>query len=257
MYMTLSLVLLASLSAGLAFIWHRRVISFQGLLTTFRNRFGHDNIPISDKQVYTQCLSHQWALDHVFYGGETKFEDTIRNLVNDRTLLGILVLGILICPLIAILVFVLYKSFAFLGASIAIFIVAAFALRAPTGVNVSYELLSWLKMQKASELKENDIAYTRVSLKTMTRWKITLGALAVASVAAAPWGEVLPDVLANATSGFFVLVLTLIYPPLASYSADLAFIVTLYAFPLLVCMMFIVISWATRNIMSAIEDLLD
>jgi hypothetical protein len=195
------------------------------------------------------------VVEYVSRGRESRIGNSIRNFVNDRTILGIFVLGALICPATGIVVYLFYRSFAFLGASIAIIFIAVFLIRTSDSVKASYGLLAWLRKQGDSELKKNDVVYAEVSLKTLSKWRMILLIVAVLSLVAAPWGEIIPEAVALATSGFLSTVVTLVYPPIATYSHEIAVVVTLYAIPLSIAVLYLLYKSISRLSMVVMEKL--
>jgi hypothetical protein len=197
------------------------------------------------------------VVEYVARGRETRFGEAIRNFVNDRTILGIFILGVLICPATAIVVYLFYRSFAFLGAAIAIIFIAVFLIRTSDGVKASYGLLSWLRKQDDSEFKKNDVVYAEISLKALSKWRMILLIVAVLSLVAAPWGELIPEAVALATSGFLIMVFTLVYPSVAIYSHEIAIIVTLYMIPLSIALLYLIYKSITRFSFVVSEKLQD
>jgi hypothetical protein len=166
--------------------------------------------------------------------------------MNNRTVLGILILGLSLWPTTAIIVLTIYRSFAYFGVSITVFIVAVFLILASDNVTASYGLLSWLRTQNKSEMKKNDIVYAEISLKTIKNWRMTLLVIAILSVIIAPFGELIPQVLALATSGVLVSIFTLVYPPVALVSHQLAVIVVLYLVPLVIALLYLLFGVINR-----------
>ena len=255
MYMVISLVLLSLLSIGLAYLWHQRITGFKELLVTLKSRFGDNKVETSDERAYAQCISHQWVVEYVTRGRESRFGETIRDLLNNRTILGIFIISVLIWPTIGTIVYLFYRSFAFFGASIAVIITAVFLIRTSDDVKVSFGLLSWLRKQEDSELKANDVVYAEICLKIISKWRMILLIMAVLSLIAAPWGEIIPEAVALAASGFFIAIFTLGFPALASYSHNLAFIVTLFLIPLSIALLYLLFRSISRRSMLAIEKL--
>jgi hypothetical protein len=128
-----------------------------------KSRFDGDKVDVSHERAYAHCISHQWVLEYVVRGKESRIGNSIRDFINNKTVLGIFLLGASIWPTTAILVLFFYRSFAFLGVSITVFIIAAFLIRASDNVKASSELLSWLKTQDDSELKKNDVPVAIIS----------------------------------------------------------------------------------------------
>jgi hypothetical protein len=248
-------MLLGLLSIGLAYLWHKRIAGFGSLLLTLKSRFGGDKVGVSHERAYAHCISHQWVVEYVARGRESRIGETIRDLLNNRTLLGIFILSVLIWPTIGALVYLFYSSFAFFGASIAIIIIAFFLIRTSDDVKASYGLLKWLRRQDDSELKENDVVYVEICLKIISKWRMILLTVAVLALVAAPWGEIIPEAVAFAASGFFIMVFTLVFPPIATYSHNIAFIVTLFLIPLSIALLYYLFESISRRSMFVIEKL--
>ncbi len=255
MYMTVSLALLGLLSLGLVVLWRRRLTMTEELLGTFKAKFGVDKVDISDELVYTKCVSRQWVFRHVVYNGGSGIGRTLRNLINNRTLLGTVVLFFALGPVMVIAVYTLYSSFVFVGASLAVVIAAVFLVFAPGGVTASYSLLTWLKGQDESELKKNDLAYATVSLKSVTDWVKILTFVAFASLIAAPWGELLPELAAMGVSRLFGIVSEVVYPALSTISPEVAFVASIFINVLLVVLAFLFLAVIARRSKSGLKKL--
>ena len=243
--MVASLLLLGLLSIGLAYLWHRRIVGFKTLLLTIKSRFGDDTIERAHERGYANCISHQWTLEYIAQGKESKVGNSVRNFINDRTITGVFILGVLILPTAATLVILFYRSLALLGASLAVLIIAILLIRSSDNVMASYGLLSWLRTQDESELKENDVVFIAESIKTITNWRMKLLVIALLSLVAAPWGELLPQAIALATTGFFVAVFTLVYTPIAIVSHRTAVIVVIFLLPLGLALLYLL--YGTNN----------
>ena len=246
MYMVASLLLLSLLCVGLALIWHQRISAFRTMLINIKSLFNGDKIDTSQGPGYGHCASHHWVLDYVVREKESRIGNSIRNFMNRRTLLGIFILGALIWPTIAIVVQFVYRSFALLGVSLVVLIFAIFLIRASDDVIASFGLLSWLRKQGNSELKKDDVAYAEVSLKTLTNWRTTLIIIALLSLIVAPWGELIPQALAFATSGLLITIFSLVYPPVAIVSHRLAVIMVLYVIPLAIALLYLLFGVVNR-----------
>ena len=132
---------------------------------------------------------------------------------------------------------------------------AIFLIRTSEGVKASYGLLAWLKKQDDSELKQNDVVYAEISLKILSKWRMILLIVAVLSLVAAPWGEIIPDAVALATSGFLITVFALVYPAVATYSHEIAIIVTLYLIPISIGLLYLLSRSISRISLPVVEKL--
>ncbi|MHA2209129.1 MAG: hypothetical protein ACXABV_08165, partial [Candidatus Thorarchaeota archaeon] len=130
-------------------------------------------------------------------------------------------------------------------------------LRAPNSVTTSYSLLTWLKEQDESELKKNDLAYATVSLKSVIDWTRILMVIALVSLVAAPWGELLPEIAALGVSRLFGLVSDIFYPALSIISPDVAFIGSMFINVLLVVLVFLLLAFIARRSISGLKKLVE
>ncbi len=257
MYMIIALVLLGCLSLGLAYHWHQRITGFHAHVLAIKEQFNGDNARVSQERGYSHCISHKWVLDYMHQARESNIGNSIRDFINNRTVIGLLIMGVLICPITALLVVLFYRSFALLGASIAVLIIAVFLVRTSENVKSSHRLLSWLRRQDRSELREDDVVYAEVSLKVLTNWRAILIAVALLSMVAAPWGEIIPDAIAYATSSFLITAFSLIYPPVAAFSHRVAVIVILYAIPFAIALLYLLSKSLTRASVLVTEKIQD
>jgi hypothetical protein len=237
--MVASLLLLALLSTGLAYLWHKRIAGFKAFRSTMNSRFGENKIDRKHERGFAHCISQQWVLEYIARGKESRIGNSIRNFINDQTVIGFFIMGVLILPTTATFVVLFYRSFAFLGTSIVVLIVAIFLIRASDNVKASYGLMAWLRTQDDSELKENDVVFVEESLKILTNWRMKLVVIALLSLVVAPWGELIPQAIALATSGFLITIFSLVYPPVAIISHRVAVIVILYLIPLGIALLYL------------------
>lgn len=256
-FMLIAMALLGALSIATAYSWRRRVADLDGFFRTLRNKFGSDRVEINDDQLYTDCLSRRWVLKNIIFAEGTGVGQALRNLLNNRTLLGMVVLLLLIGPVMVVAVLILYSSFAVLGFSLAIVIVAVFVIRPPGNVTMSYMLLRWLRNQEESELKANDMAFARVSFDSVARWTKILVIVACTSLMMAPWAEVIPLLVAQGITGLFGAVYEIFYVPLAiAVSPEFANLILVYVAPLSVVMVFISLWFTVRRSMTGLRKLI-
>ncbi|MFW9769804.1 MAG: hypothetical protein ACFFF9_15790 [Candidatus Thorarchaeota archaeon] len=246
LYMVASLILLSVVSFVLAYLWHQRIKGFDTLLSSIKSKFDSDSVDSSRDRGYGQCISNNWVLDNIVRRKESRVGDSIRSFINERTVIGFFIMGILIHPVTAFLVVLFYRVFAILGVSIIVLIIAIFLVIASGNVKASHGLLSWLRTKDYTELNANDVVYAEVSFKTLTYWRRNLVAIALSSLMLAPWGELIPQGIALATSGFLITIFTLVYPPVAAISHELAIIMILYLIPLGVALLYLISRAANR-----------
>ena len=102
-------------------------------------------------------------MKNVIHGDYTNSEGTLGDYLGENTLFGTIAIGIVMGLLPVLFVFIAFQSFVLVGASMVTIVAAVFVVRSPGDVEISYDLLSYLREQKASELGIGDAAYTRIS----------------------------------------------------------------------------------------------
>jgi len=222
LYMMEGMLLLGFMSFILALIWHKRIrrsISFtEQLQSAFREP------DISGKKQYTNCQSHQWVMKNVVIGNYSKSGESFRDLMMNRTLFGTIVLGMFLGVIPVIIVFILFKSYNIAGTSLILIFIALYILRGPGNVEVSNNLLKWLFEQDKSSLLIGDLAFARVSQRTLQGWRTKLLFIGVLSCMIAPWGEQLPVFLIWFVTQFLGWAYASIFLPLSVVSMPLAFL---------------------------------
>lgn len=256
MYMTIALVLFALLSIATAYIWERRVRGFNALAAHFSSEFDIDALDISGRVKYTRCMSHRWVMKNVVHGDYSKGERSLGDFVGENTLMGTLLVGIVMGSLPVLLVFVMFQSFVIAGASMVTIVAAVFVIRSPGEVGVSYDLLSYLNEQDSRELEKGDFAYAKISTNRIRRWEKTLLAIGIATLIIAPWGELLPDVVALALAALFTIFLNQVFLPVASFSFPLALILFICAAPLTAGALYFLAKWVNKQVKLRREDFL-
>jgi hypothetical protein len=109
---------------------------------------------------------------------------------------------------------------------------AVFVIRGPGQLEVSNQLLGWQIEQNVDSLKIGDLAYARVSERSITSWIRNLIIIGVISFIAAPWGEEIPVGIAYIFTVFLGFVYANIFQPLAVVSMPLALMVFFVIGPL-------------------------
>jgi hypothetical protein len=232
MYMTIALILFGVLSFAIAYIWERRIRGFNELSDSFRSKFNANSVDISGRVKYTSCMSHKWVMKNIVHGDYSNGERSLSDYIGENTLTGTILVGCLMGAFPVLLVFVLFQSFVIAGASLVTIIAAVFLVWSPGEVGVSYNLLSYLNELDSSELEQGDFAYAKISTNRIKHWERTLLIIGVAAIAIAPWGELIPDAVAFAISGFITFLLTQLFLPIASFSFPLALVLFICAAPI-------------------------
>jgi len=216
------MLFLGFLSFILALIWHKRIRRSLGFTKHLQSTFREPDI--SGKNQYTNCQSHQWVMKNEVIGNYSKSGEAFRDLMMNRTLTGTLALGIFLGVIPFIIVFLLFKSFNIAGTSLILIFIALYILRGPGNVEVSNNLLKWLFEQEESSLLIGDLAFARVSQKTLQGWRTKLLFIGILSCMIAPWGDQLPVYLIWFVTQFIGWAYVSIFLPLSVVSVPLALV---------------------------------
>jgi len=218
--MTIGLVLLGIISFLLAFIWYRRLQAVNCFIQPLSERFGEPDT--TGKKQYTNCKSHHWVMKNVVYGSYLEKSEGFRNFMMNRTLVGTLLLSMFLGLIPVIIVYILFQSFNLIGTSLVLIFLALFVIRGPGQLEVSNLLLKWQVEQNVETFKIGDLAYARVSEKSINNWTRNLLLIGIICIIAAPWGEQIPVGMAYIFTVFLGFVYANIFQPLALVSMPLA-----------------------------------
>ncbi|MGY5857946.1 MAG: hypothetical protein RTU63_01155 [Candidatus Thorarchaeota archaeon] len=235
MFMTIGLVLLGVLSFFLAFIWYRRLDTVNCFIQPLTERFGEPDT--SGKKQYTNCKSHNWVMKNVVYGSYLEKSEGIRNFMMNRTLTGTLLLSSFLGLIPVIIVYILFQSYNLIGTSLVLILLAVYVIRGPGQLEVSNLLLRWQVEQDVESFKIGDLAYARVSEKSISNWVRNLILIGIISVIAAPWGEQIPIGMAYIFTVFLGFVYANIFEPVALVSMPLALLIFFIIGPLVLIVM--------------------
>ncbi|TFH10697.1 MAG: hypothetical protein E4H14_02005 [Candidatus Thorarchaeota archaeon] len=231
MFMTIGLLLLGMISFFLAFIWYRKLTVIDSFIEPLSERLGEPDT--SGKKQYTNCDSHRWVMKNVVYGSYLEKSEGFRNFMMNRTMTGTLILSIFLGLIPVIIVYILFQSYQMIGTSLVLIILSVFVIRGPGQLEVSNLLLNWQVEQKVDSLKIGDLAYARISQKSIKNWIRNLILIGILTFIAAPWGEEIPIGLAYVFTVFLGFAYSNIFQPLAVISMPLALMVFFIIGPLI------------------------
>ncbi|MFW9957117.1 MAG: hypothetical protein ACFFCT_03510 [Candidatus Odinarchaeota archaeon] len=223
MLMFAGLFLLSVLSLGLAFYWYRRVIQIDFFVAPLLEKLGEPDT--SGTNHYTDCGSHVWMMKNVVHGDYLKSAEGFRNFMMNRTMIGVLILSVFLGLVPMVLVYLLFQSYQLIGTSLVLVILSIFVLRGPGELEISNQLFLWLIKQEQHTLTIGDLAYTKISKRTIENWIQKLLAIGIICICLAPWGESVFPAIAYAVASFIGYVYTHIFVPVSMYSMSLALII--------------------------------
>lgn len=223
MFMTVGLLILGVLSISLALIWYKRVNAINCYIKPLAQKFGEPDI--SGKKEYNNCQSYKWVMKNLVYKSYLDSSEGFRNFMMNRTVTGTLVLSVFLGIIPVIIIYVLFRSYNLIGTSLVLIFIGIYILRGPGNLEVSNLLLKWQKEQEIETFNLGDLAYTRLSIKTIQNWIRFLIVLGAVALAIAPWGEQVPIAAAYLITIFLGFTYTYIFLPISVVSMPLALIV--------------------------------
>ncbi|MHA2069078.1 MAG: hypothetical protein ACXABY_32345, partial [Candidatus Thorarchaeota archaeon] len=154
----------------MAVIWHKRLLSRDEISIFLEARFGSESVDISGKTHYSSCLSYRWVMKNVIQNKLGQGGEVIRTVLAEKTVEGTIALTLLGAMIPFTMAYLFFVSFALVGGSIIIFLLAILVIQAPFDVAASDGLLKWLAKQDLDDFKVGDFAYAKVSFGAISRW---------------------------------------------------------------------------------------
>ena len=220
MFMTIGLVVLSTLSFGLAYFWHKRVENVNHFIAPLSEKFGEPDV--SGKKVYTNCQSYKWVMKNLVYRSYLNSGEGLRNFMMNRTVTGTLILSIFLGLIPVVIIYILFQSYVLIGASLILIFIGVYILRGPGSLEISNLLLKWQTEQQLDDLNVGDLAYARVSTKSIQSWVRVLFVIGVITLVSAPWGEQIPIAIAYVFTIFLAFAYTYLFLPVSAVSMPLA-----------------------------------
>lgn len=221
--MIAGLLLLGVMSISLGFYWYRKVVQLSRFAAPLAERFGEPDT--SGKKHYTDCASHRWVMKNVVYGDFLKSGEGFRSFMMNRTMTGTMLLGIFLGLIPVIIVYLLFQSYQLIGTSLVLVILSVYILRGPGELEISDKLVKWQIDQEDDSLTIGDLAYARVSQRTIQSWIKKLIVIGVMCIILAPWGELILPAFAFVFTLFLGFAYENIYAPVSMYSMPLALVI--------------------------------
>lgn len=202
----------------------RKVRSHRGLQHEIQDSYDVSGLDLSGNTQYISCYSHTWVMDNITKQSHGRFGAMLQDHLANSTLLAGMWIGFIVGISSMLLTFLLVQSLRAIGTVIIIFIVGFMIALGPSGPRYSEELLDAVMKKEIDELNAQDFVYVTIANNTVKRSAIINVTLAVVFIAIAPWGEMLPGLLAQ---GIAIVTVNLIWEPalyLLNYNVGIALI---------------------------------
>jgi hypothetical protein len=183
---------------------HRR---FQDEL---RDTYDVTGLDLSGNTRYASCYSHKWVLDNITRQSHSRFGSMLQDHLANNTLIAGIWIGFIVGISSMLLTFLLVQSLRAIGTVIIIFIVGFMIAVGPSGPRVSEKLLDAVMEKEVSDLNAQDFVYVKIANDTITRSVFINATIALLFIVSAPWGGMLPGLLAQ---GIAIITVNLIWEP--------------------------------------------
>jgi len=211
----------------------RRLRRLSTVKTKLEAAFDLSGLDFSGRTEYAGCLSHQWALDNLYYKKHGRVGSHLQDQLRDNTLVAFMLLALVLgCSAVIMGLLIVGSVVALGGAALVIFVGVLIAV-GPGEPRTSEEFLDHLGMVTFADLSREDYVYVRIAVRSARRWILISAATGLAFLVMSPWGEALPDVagaFVAASVGYLILGPAL---ALASISMVLSILYMALAIPLL------------------------
>ena len=209
-----------------------------------------NGINLSGDALYTDCISHSWALNNIVGKKHSRLGSLFQDLLFYSTLTTTIGFSLILGTGILVFGVILVRSIEIAGTLLIILLIGVFAIIGSGEAKTSEDLLSMLQSHKIEELSKADNAYAAIAVDSIKKG-ITLS-LIVGSllVVISPWGELAPVLAAWIIATFTQY---MIWNPtlfLSEFSIPLALLYLTAVWPGLT----IVIIYAIRKVRKSEEE---
>jgi hypothetical protein len=177
-------------------------------------------------------------MENITKKSHSRFGALLQDHLANNTLLAGMWIGFIVGISSLLLTLLLVQSLRAIGTVIVIFLVGALVTIGPSGPRYSEDLLDSVLKNKIDDLNAQDFVYVKIANDTIKRAAIINVILASAFIIIAPWGDMLPILLAQ---GIAIITVGLIWEPavlLMSFNIALAlfYIAAFIGFTSFICL---------------------
>lgn len=216
----------------------RKVRQHRDLQSKLLEAYDVSNLDTSGNTRYASCFSHNWVIDNIAKKSHSRFGSLLQEHLANNTLFAGMWIGLIVGTSSMLLTLLLVQSLRAIGTVIVIFLVGAMIAMGPSGPRYSENLLDSVLKNQIDDLNAQDFVYVKIANDTIMRAAIVNVVLASVFIIFAPWGDMLPALLAQ---GIAIITVGLIWEPavlLMSFNITLAifYIAAFIGFTSFVCL---------------------
>ncbi|MFW9768995.1 MAG: hypothetical protein ACFFF9_14325 [Candidatus Thorarchaeota archaeon] len=175
----------------------RNINRHRGLQDQLSNNYDVTGLDLSGNTRYVSCFSHKWVIDNVTKQSHSRFGSMLQDHLANNTLIAGIWIGIIVGSSSMLLTLFLVQSLRAIGTVIVIFIMGLMIALGPSGPRYSEELLDAIMDNDIEELNAQDYVYVKIANDTIRRAIIMNFSFSLLFIVLAPWGDLLPDFLAQ------------------------------------------------------------
>jgi hypothetical protein len=211
----------------------RKYLPYKNFQEQLKNRVNTEKLDFSGKTNYSRCYSHHWLRENVMLRKHGKLGRWFQSYMMYNTLSATMLLAF-----IGIFVLVIYVIFIHaimvIGFAVGIFFVGILLLVGPSTPHISNLLLAELIAADIDDLNEEDYVYVKLANDSILQWVFVLNFFGFGFIFLAPWGDIIPLLLASLIitfTEFFVMIPARI---IAEFSLPFAIIYIASILPILI-----------------------
>ena len=185
----------------------RKVGQYRRLQHQIRETYDVSNLDVSGNTRYASCYSHTWVVDNISRKSHSRIGAMMQDHLANNTLLAGMWIGLIVGTSSMILTLLLVQSLRAIGTVIVIFLLGAMIALGPSGPRYSENLLDAVMTNQIDDLNAQDFVYVKIANDTILRAVIVNVVLASVFIIIAPWGDMLPILLAQGIALFTVFLI--------------------------------------------------
>ena len=188
----------------------RKMRSHRQLQHQLHDAYDVTGLDVSGNTRYASCYSHTWVMDNIAKQSHSRFGAMLQDHLANNTLLAGIWIGIIVGSSSMLLTLFLVQSLRAMGTVIVIFIVGLMIAVGPSNPRSAEDLLDAVIVNEIDDLNAQDFVYVKIANDTIKRSVLVNVTLAVLFIVLAPWGGMLPSLLAE---GIAIITVNLIWEP--------------------------------------------
>ena len=175
----------------------RKITNHRRLQKSLQESYDVSNLDLSGNIQYARCYSHQWVLDNITRKSHSKIGALFQEHLANNTLFAAMWIGFIIGISSLVITLLLVQSLRVIGTVIVIFILGILIVLGPGGPRYSENLLDAVLEKEINDLNAQDFVYVKIANDTIMKSVIVNVFLGLLFILIAPWGDMLPGLLAQ------------------------------------------------------------